>query len=362
VKRWLACALLAVACVAAPRPRILSQVDAVRGAAAVTQAAGLAPQAHAQAELWRRRAERAWDDGDAAGAQAFGEHALAAYEHAVVAARLVRAEQRLAAAKEQVRNTQGQLDQLDDQHKRLAAEADALELRVKVARDTEPRSPSGKASPEREKARYEAARAITMQAKLLCASARLLDDKTQGLAEEITALDALEQTLSKGAPSAPIDEAMSRRSKCLSLLTLARRPRARAAPAAGSADALLSELSQAGGFYPVRDDRGVVVTLRALFTAGGTLTPAGRERLAVIGRIAKAHPEFPLMVVLHTGRGAATPADRRRSAELAEALKRAGAPRVEAAAAGGRQPVVLPGSPAAAERNARVEIVFVSPG
>jgi flagellar motor protein MotB len=361
VKRCLALALLVAACAAAPKPRILSELDGARSAPAVEQASSLAPQAYAQAELWRTRAQRAWDDGDAAGAQAFGEHALAAYEHAVVAARVVRAEQRLAKAREQARATQAELDQLDEQHKRLAAEADALELRVKVARDTEQRAPSGKGSSEREKARFEAARAILTQAKLVCASARLLDPKLDGLAQQLAKVETLDQALTKGPPVAPIDDAISSRAKCLELLTLARRPALRAQPAAGAADALLAEVSQAGGLYPFRDDRGVVVTLRGLFTAGGTLTPAAREQLGLLGRIAKARPSFPLMVVIHTARGAPTAADDKRAALVADALKQAGAPRVEATAAGGRQPVVDPARPGASERNQRVEIIFVAP-
>jgi hypothetical protein len=123
----------------------------------------------------------------------------------------------------------------------------------------------------------------------------------------------------------------------------------------------LADLGRLEGLYPYRDDRGVVVTLRGLFTPDGTLSPRARQELGRIREVAKAHPDFPLLLVLHAARGPARAGDERRGHELAEALDQGAGVRVENQAAGSSEPLVDPGQPGAAERNERVEIVFVSP-
>ncbi len=71
------------------------------------------------------------------------------------------------------------------------------------------------------------------------------------------------------------------------------------ARAPGLRDAALAEISATGKLDPARDDRGVAVTLRGVF-GGAALTPAGEARLAELGKIAAAHPSFPVALVLHT--------------------------------------------------------------
>jgi alpha-D-ribose 1-methylphosphonate 5-phosphate C-P lyase len=139
---------------------------------------------------------------------------------------------------------------------------------------------------------------------------------------------------------------------------LARRPRAQANPSQGESDALLAELSRAD-FLPFRDDRGVVVTLHAL-REGGKLSSKVSEKLADLGRVAKAHPEFPVLVVSHDARAGAK--DDGLSTQAVDALKAAGATRIESRSAGSTTPVVPPDRVGAAARNERLEIVFVSPG
>jgi outer membrane protein OmpA-like peptidoglycan-associated protein len=122
-----------------------------------------------------------------------------------------------------------------------------------------------------------------------------------------------------------------------------------------------------GTLSPSRDDRGVFVTLRGLFhdgRGGGGLTPAGEAQLAELGRIAAAHPAFPVEVVLHDDRP--TPpkdeaARKARAEVVAKAIAGAAAgARIEPIMAGNAAPVVDP-SGADRARNARVEIVFVTP-
>jgi hypothetical protein len=347
----------AVACASPARPQVLSQVDRTREGQAVIDARKNAPQAYARAELLKQRAEQAYADDDLPSSQILGEQALAAYLRATIEARQTRAEARLAEARSSEKTQAERLAQLEAEQRRLSAEAADLELRAKVARDAEPLAKNEPASPEREKARREAARAIVTQGSLLCVSARLIDPNRSALGALSGKAEELRKKLDTAAP-APIDEATALRSDCLRELTLARRPRAQANPSQGESDALLAELSRAD-FLPFRDDRGVVVALHAPREAG-KLGSKAAAKLAELGRVAKAHPEFPLLVVSHDARAGAK--DDGLAAQAVEALKAAGANRIEAKSAGNSTPVVPPERGGAAARNERLEIVFVSPG
>jgi hypothetical protein len=350
--------LLAVAGCATPaRPQIMVEVDRTRQGAAVIDARKSAPQAYARAELLKQRAEQAYADKDLPAAQILSEQALAAYLRATLEARLTKAENRLAEAQVLEKKQAERLAQLDTEQQRLSAEAADLELRAKVARDAEPLAKNEPASPEREKARREAARAIVSQGSLLCVAARLVEPNRATLAPLLSKADDLRKKLDSAAP-APIDDATTLRSDCLRELTLARRPRAQANPSQGESDALLAELSRAD-FLPFRDDRGVVVTLHAL-REGGKLSSKLGEKLADLGRVAKAHPEFPVLVVSHDARAGAK--DDGIATQAVDALKAAGATRIESRSAGNATPVVPPDRAGAAARNERLEIVFVSPG
>ena len=354
-------ALLLPACGTSPRPRIMREVDAVRAGAAAKEAEQYAPQAFAHALKLQEQAEKAHVDDDMGGAQILSEHALAAFQHAFVLARLAKAQRRLAAAESELEDAQKQLHALDAEQQKVAAEADDLEMRAKVMRDALPLAPNEPASPEREKARRNAARSLAMQGQLLCAAARLLDPNATGVTEHTQSLGALDKTLADRAVAVPIDEAIRLRSACLRSLTLARRPTTREVPAAGLADALLTRLSEAGGLYPFRDDRGVVVVLRDAVSGAGKVTAQGAEHLALLGRTAKAHPAFPVLVVVHSARGGPSRHAKARADAVERALKEAGAPTVEARTAGDSQPVVDRKRKGASERNERIEIIFVAP-
>src|SRR5262249_7415438 len=153
------------------------------------------------------------------------------------------------------------------------------------------------------------------------------------------------------------DEAMRARAGCLGVLTALRRAGTPVSRAPGAGDALLTELSASGKFGPSRDDRGVYVTLRDIFH-GGALTSDGEAKLAELGRVAMAHPAFPILVVLHDEResGAQDAARTARADALVRSLKGAGAPSVEAIQAGAAAPLVDPAGKDRA-RNARVEVV-----
>jgi len=346
------------ACAPMPRPAIMREVDTARASAAVQEAAKAAPQAYADAELRRSQAEAAFNDDDQPSAQILSEQALAAYARATVQARLAKAQTLLADEQTRLAKASQLENDLEAQQQRFLLEAEALETRLKVARDAQPLPVSGPASAEREQARLAAVKALLSQAKLLCMSARLLEPKRDGLPPLLGKLAELNAKL--GSPPAPIDDAIAVRSGCLKELTLARRPVTEKNPAAGVTDALLAELS-AANLLPFRDDRGVVVTLRALFNAKDQLSSEASATLDALGKVAKAHPEFPILAVVHVAKGNATAHDAAQASAIADALRKAGAARVETDAAGSAEPVLDPERPGASQRNTRVEVVFVSP-
>lgn len=358
---WSLGLLLAGCAASLPRPAALDAAEAASSSPAARDAQRRAPQAHAHAEQLRRRAEAAQREGATASAQILAEHALAAHEHAVVLARLSTAGARRAAAQARLAQAENALQALDDQHRRVLAETEDLELRARVLRDTLPLPENAPTTPERERARLEAAQTLALNARLLCTSARLLAPERSTLPPVFTQLDALDGRLAKNALPAPVDEATKLRSTCLSELTHARRPKTIAAPARGATDLLLTELASAA-YEPVRDERGVVVTLRDSGGAGeAALEPKLVERLSALGRVAQAHAEFPVLLVLHTGKGAGGEREQRRLQAAAAAIKAAGATRVETAHGGDAAPVLDPRQPNASQRNARLEVVFVAP-
>jgi len=178
-----------------------------RASAAVQEAAKAAPQAYADAELHRGQAEAAFNDDDQPSAQILSEQALAAYARATVQSRLVRAQASLADEQNRLAKAQQQQKDFDAQQQRFQLEAEALETRLKVARDAEPLPVSAPASAEREQARLAAAKALLSQAKLLCLSARLLEPSRASLPPLLNQLGQLSAKLS--APPVPIDDAIA---------------------------------------------------------------------------------------------------------------------------------------------------------
>ena len=369
-------------CAGVPRPMVLGEIEQVRTGAAAVEAGRYAPDAFARAEKLRADAEAAFTGGDTAGAQLLAERALAAYAHAQALARAARAEATTTDAKAALVTAEAELGALDADQRRVAADAEALELQLRVARDAQPIQPSGKADPEREKARVAAARALAMEARLLCAAARLLagapgsaqaasgarDTKLETPVDEAeAALIKVEGELSAASiPAAPIDAATRARAGCLAALTAIRRASSPTSRATGAGDALLAELSAAGSFAPARDDRGVTVVLRGVFSGGaGALTPQGEARLAELGKIAAAHPSFPVEIVVHTDKPLTAreePDQQTRAGAAARALLKGSGDtaRVMPLVAGNRAPIADPAGPQRS-RNARIEIVFITP-
>lgn len=368
----LAAPLVLAACAPPPRPPVLGDVDQVRGGPAALEAKELAPAAYAHAEKLRGEASAAYDSGDLAAAQILGERALAAYAHAHAIARIARADSRTEKGRAELAAAQAELAKIEADQARVTAEADALDLKIKVVRDAQPIVPSGKADPDREAARLAAARALAVQARVLCAAAKLLASdaskdsevgKLTSTIDEATAgADKLDAAVGPSAKLAPIDEASRVRAACLSALTLVRRGKSSVTKATGAGDALLTELSQPGTWSPSRDDRGVFVTLRGIFS-GDALSSAGEAKVVEVSKLAAAHPAFPVAVVVHADKAPAAKDEaslRARADAVVAALKKNGVTRVTGLVAGAAAPVVDPLGRDKA-RNARVEIVFITP-
>lgn len=390
-------------CTPVPPPDVLAQIDRVRGTAFVVEAKELAPAGFAHAEKLRAEANEAFAAGDRAGAQILGERAMAAYAHATMLARVARAESALGQSKDEQSKAKEELGAIDAEQLRVTAEAEALELRVKVVTDAQPTLASEKSDGDREKARLSASRSLAVQGRLLCGAAQLLlaqmpaDEKPKapaappktpapGSSEDAlasagealappsketlsnklldlnNALGKLETDLAAGPP-VPIDQASRLRAGCLSVLTSIRRTKTPVSSAPGAGDTLLSELSAVGNWAPSRDDRGVFVTLRGLFK-GDALLPAGSARLAELGRIAAAHPSFPVLVVVHQDKEPGKKDEgawKTRATLVAQAIQSASAStKIETFFPGTAMPAVDPEG-ADRARNARVEIIFVTP-
>ncbi len=354
--------VLLAGCTHMSRPAVLGDAAQARQSPAATEAAELAPTSFAEAEKIRRDAEAAYDAGDPSGAQILGEQAIAAYSRAFLHARIARATRALDEAKAEEAAASGELTRLHEEQARTGAEVADLETRIKVARDAMPVAPSGEADAPREKARLEAARALATEAKLLCTSTRLLAPETEGLKAAEQAAADLSQSLMSSPKQAPIDAAMRARAGCLSVLGAAKRT-ASAAPGAAAQDGstLLAELSREGTFAPIRDERGVVVTVSEAFS-GSDLAKNAASRLELAGKIAAAHPAMPLLVVVHEAEGK----DQKRGAQRTEAVKRlitkGRSERVEVVSAGSSRPVVDPSQKKDQGRNDRVEVVFLDAG
>jgi flagellar motor protein MotB len=316
------------------------------------------------AENERALSRKASGDGDEMAASLYAEQAIASYTDAVVLARLARATIEMDKANSDLARDDARAEKLAAERIEAELLANELAKRLKIAEGALTPVSSGRADPEREAARFVAARALAAEARLLCGAARLLSPSVDAegiLDKDVDALDAQLDKPGKGL--APIDTAARTRAACLALLTHARRTSD--VSQQNDPDVLLSELSASGQFEPSRDERGVIIVLRDAFT-GTSLTLQASRALAELGRVAGAHPGFAVQIVVHDAyppSASEASADTQR-AQAAAALVRAGAPatRVKAETVGARAPLVDAQDARHRGRNARLEVVFVSPG
>jgi flagellar motor protein MotB len=353
VKRLVLFALVAACSGARPQLPLLADVERAREATA--QEGTLAPQALAEADAERGRAKSVYDSGDDIAASLHAERAIAGYQLTRMVARSARATADAAKADAELAQKNDELHALEAARKTAERDGDELAKRVLIAREMKSPAISGPADAQREAARLQASRALAMQARLLCGAAKLVSSTAAGLDAAMQSIDALDKKLEASPKTAPIDEAARTRTTCLTILTTARR----ATASSSSADVLLSELS-AASLAPTRDERGIVVTMRDVFR-GSAIDAATQPRLEALGRVASAHGDLPIQIVVHDA--IVANANDERAKAVAAALVKGGAKadKIASVMAGTRAPVVDPSDARNRQRNARVEIVFVTP-
>jgi outer membrane protein OmpA-like peptidoglycan-associated protein len=340
----------------------LDQLEQIRGTPAAKELARRVPEYVALAERERALALQAHAAGDDVEASLRAECAIAAYERAVAVARWATAESEMTDASGALGVTRDAQEALDATRADLERKADELARRAQVARERTLPAPSGDA-PERDAARRTAARSMAAEARLLCAAARLIAPGADGVAASDTELATLARKIDAGPSGDAIDGATRARAHCLDVLTRARRASAShdQRDDAGT-DVLLSELSDAKGWSPSRDERGIVVTLREAYR-GSDLTDEATGKLRDLGRVASAHPAFGVQVVVHDAATAKDSEDAKRAQAAVAALVAGGATaaRVDSQLAGARIPIADPADPRSRARNDRLDIVFVGP-
>jgi flagellar motor protein MotB len=344
-----------VACSGA-RPQLPLLADVERARAATAQEGELAPEALAEADAERGRAKSVYDSGDDIAASLYAERAIAAYQRTRMVARSARATADAAKADAELTQKNEELHALEAARKTAERDGDELAKRLLIARELKSPAMSGPADAQREAARLQASRALAMQARLLCGAAKLVSSQAAGLDVAMTSLDALDKKLEASPKTAPIDEAARARTTCLSILTTARRA---VTSSTSSADVLLSELS-AASLSPTRDERGIVVTLRDVFH-GNAIDAAAQPRLEALGRVASAHGDLPIQIVVHDAVPMSPSDDRAKAVAAALVKGGAKADKIAPFMAGTRSPVVDPSDARNRSRNARVEVVFVTP-
>lgn len=343
-----------------PKLPILADVEGARTTNAAKVAKDKAPQAWAEGEAYQKQAIQAHDDGDDVSAELLAQRALAAFEHAAVLARGTDAIRDTATIEAELAQKETELAALSASRADASRQGEELAKRDALLRALKAPLPSDPTDPQREAARLAAARGLAMDARLLCGAARLLAKTAADLdAPEKTAAD-LDKKLDGAVKPAPIDDAAAARVACLGALTKIRR----AGPATStSPDALLTELSAAAPTFagPSRDERGVVVTLRDVFR-GNALSPDAQKALEGLGRVAAAHADVAVQLVVHDA--TPTPGGLDRAHVAAAALVAAGAKadRTSSEWAATKIAIVDPSDAKNRGRNARVDVVFVTPG
>jgi hypothetical protein len=361
---WTLFGLLALSACARPAPpKSLADADAVSDSPAAIQSKELAPQATGVAAQLLEDAHALEKNGQVDEAGVLAEEAIAAYEEAFALARAARADARIDSSKQALTAESVRLTELEAAQVRAASEADAFELRARVALDKEPVVDVESMTPERARARRQAAIQLASEAHLLCVAAVLLGRKGEAVDRIQKDLGTLEHDLGVGSVEANVyPRATAARSACLTELTLTRRPRAQAAPEAAGSDQLLTDLAATNALFAFRDDRGVVVNLRAPTGRDGQLTEGARTVVELLARTSKQHSAYPLLVVGHS----ATAADAKTAEASAEAVSKAlgeyGATVKAVEFVGPKQPVVDPRVSGAGGHNSRVEVIFVTVG
>lgn len=332
-------------------------------------ARSLAPTFVQEANVELAAARKAVAEGDEVTASLRAQRAIAAIQRAYAAARLARAVREETDATDTARKHEAALRALGHERARADADVDTLEKKLHVAREAALPAESGRTDTGRAVARLRAATTLTAEAALLCGAARLIAPQAKALADADAALADAEAAIagkprSADRPKEPIDVAAVARVKCLAALSAARTA---GRDKAEDPDVLFSELSAEAaqkappGPSPTRDERGVVLTLHDAFR-GTDLTDTATASLTAAARVARAHPQVLVQVVVHEVDASAASTSGRKVEAALSALERGGVPRahLRGESAGARIAIVASNDTARRAKNARVDVVFVT--
>lgn len=344
---WLIASLL-TACSVTVRPVILTELDTIAHGASAEESKTLVPQAYLRAEQLRREAEALAASGKNPLSEIRAERSIVAFSRAQILARIVKAQKRLIDEKTKLAQAETEALALEARRATVVAEVTALENQVLVQREVEPIDSSRISSPDREIARKKALKAALTQARLLCVSAELLGADKATIDARLATVSELETKVDKNPSPVPLNEGIILRSQCQEQLTLVRRPFRAKSPNSEAGELLFKDLSEKG-FGPIRDDRGIVVTVP---------TNTVDSKLAQLAGIAVAHEQTPVIVVVHRNKGEPSAVDVPQS--WLKQLNEAGVQKVRAESAGSRLAIETGFSPLNAQKNERVEFVFVT--
>ena len=337
-------------------------------------AKALAPNLVAEASLELTEAKKYVEAGDEVTAALHAQRSVAAMQRAFVVARLAKASADETQAKAASADASAALQKTHAERAKVEADVDELEKKLRIAREVALPPESGATDPARAAARLRAAASLIAEARLLCGAARLLDPQAKGLAEaEAAVTDADAQLKGPAKPAAsgkkplePIDAAGRARVGCLAALTQGRRGTGESSQRAEDPDVLFAELSASAAqrtpsSLPARDERGVMLTFRDVWK-GSDLTESGKQALAQVSLVARAHANVGVQLVVHESE-ARPAAETQKKIDTALAALEAGGvtkARLRGENAGASINVVSPADSQNRARNARLDVVFVT--
>ncbi len=329
----------------------VSDLERMMSSPAAREVARDAPDAFAEASAAVQRAREAREAEGSIDALALD--ARLAFERAQSVASLAAARRRIEAAERE-------RSEIDADVARI--EQEAHELQSEVARTLDARraavrarhaagSPAQVAAPERQAAAAE----LRQQASLFVAAAVMLGAEAPRVIEGRERIAAAERAAGGADANAALLAAGSAYAAAERLVQSARG----AAGAEGATDGATLEaaLSDAGGFDPRRDARGVIAVMRGLFD-GPRLGATSRQRVETLARVIRAHADARVRVEVFVGGAARGPAEALATAQgaaLAEALRRGGVAQDRVQAQG------LHGAAGNGARDDRVEVVLLLP-
>lgn len=312
--------MLALGCASqqAPRPSWVA-LERMMSSPAAREVARDAPDAFAEAAT---AAQRARDAATEAERDDLAVEARLVFERAEAVADAARARRRVEVAERASAEVDADVARAEQERHAIEEEVTRmLEARRAGARARQAAAtPSSVAAAER----HTAAAELRQRASLFAAAAAMLGAEAPRVAEVRERIEAAERAASGAEASRDLAASGAAYAQAERLLQSARESH----PAATGSDgaALQAAFSEAGGFDPRRDARGVIAVSRGLFE-GPRMAPTARTRVETLARILNAHADARVRIEVFVGgpvRATAETLANAQAAALTDALRRAG--------------------------------------